>query len=1158
MSDMPEAAPFPTDADAPPDEGAHGSASDAVFAVRPPLAQAEAAREVNAANYADHVLLRGLNPVQQKAVLHSDGPLLLFAGAGSGKTRVLTHRVAFLVAERDVSPRNILAVTFTNKAAQEMKDRIGKLVGENVGKHLWVGTFHALCARLLRESGEKIGIDRDFVVYDDADQMTLMKEAMRQLNIDEKKFAPRALLSRISAAKEKLVGPADWHKHFMGFIDDIAGKVYPVYHQKLRDNNALDFDDLLTEAVHLLQERPEVLERLQNRYRYIMVDEYQDVNHVQYMLLKHLAARFRNLCVVGDDDQCLPPDTLIKTPDGAKRIEDVQAGDIVMGTGGGADTIPAVVSFVHKSRFQGNMISVQAGDTTLRGTPHHIVLTRLAPMEDKFYIYLMYRAGMGYRVGMTKSARRGWKGGVSHDQLGFIVRSMQEHADKMWILGVADTFGEARYWEEFYAAKYGLPMMVFHSIGRGNVMGGQEWIDRLYASLDTETSAYRLLHDLDMDACYPHYRPQNGGRRQTLSLTMFGGYRVSRSQRVGEHRIQWCSNNAAVADLLRAEGYSIRASKQSGQRLETCRSSYREAVTFAKEIADIGGLDIAYRARVSGESYAFQPLSHLHPGMRVLVEQEGKLAEVAVDAVKRYAYDGPVYDIEADRAHTYVANGVLVHNSVYGWRGADVRLILQFEHDYPEATVLKLEQNYRSTKTILEAAYGVVRNNKGRKDKKLWTENEEGVPLNLHEAENEQEEASWIAQRVRAAVKEGGQKWSNYAVLYRTNAQSRIVEEMFRNWYIPHKLIGGVRFYERKEIKDIMAYLRIIQNPMDSVGLRRIINVPARGIGQSTFNAIEEEMLNSGRNLWTVVQNIGNVSAVGARARTKLAEFASLIAGFQAEREHATVSEMVQRVLDRTGYQRSLEEENTLDAQSRLENLGELLTAVRQFEAETETPTLGAFLEQVSLVSDIDSLDANADAVTLMTLHAAKGLEFETVFLVGMEEAVFPHARSMESDKELEEERRLCYVGITRAKQEVFLSFANRRSVFGNISYNPPSRFLKEIPAELFKENRGRRGPVVSSYDPDEEYSPQSAGNSPQSKPKKLWDDGAISPREEQKRSEAGGYKVGQKVKHATFGVGIIMNVSGEDANIQLEITFAGSVGVKKLLLAYAKLEKVR
>ena len=801
MSDTPisidlsaEALPFPSDADAPTEDE---------ITAHPPLdAQTFFAdRETRPSDPSpdpDHPLLSGLNPVQNLAVQHGDGPLLLFAGAGSGKTRVLTHRVAYLIAARNVLPRHILAVTFTNKAAQEMKERIGRLVGENAGKHLWVGTFHALCARLLREFGEKIGLDRDFVVYDDADQMTLVKECLRQLNIDEKKFAPRAILARISAAKEKLVRPEDWHKHFFGFFDDIAGKVYPVYHKKLRDNNALDFDDLLTEAVYLLEARPEVLERLQDRYRYLLVDEYQDVNHVQYMLLKHLAAKRRNLCVVGDDDQ-----------------------------------------------------------------------------------------------------------------------------------------------------------------------------------------------------------------------------------------------------------------------------------------------------------------------------------------------------------------------SVYGWRGADVRLILQFEHDYPDATVMKLEQNYRSTKTILEAAYGVVRHNKGRKDKKLWTQNADGIPLVMHEAENEQEEAAWLAQKIRAAVKEGGQKWSNYAILYRTNAQSRIMEDMLRNWYIPYKIVGGLRFYERKEVKDIMAYLRVIQNPVDSVSLRRIINVPARGIGQSTFTAIEEEMLLSGRNLWDVVQNIGNVSTVSARARAKIAEFASLVARLRNEREHARVFEMVQKVLDETGYQRALEEENTLEAQSRLENLGELLTVTKEFETQTEEPTLSSFLEQVSLVSDIDSLDASAEAVTLMTLHAAKGLEFPTVFLVGMEECVFPHARSMESDKELEEERRLCYVGITRARHELYFSFANRRTTYGNIAYNPPSRFLKEIPAELFKENKGR-GRAVSGFDPDEmEEETAKRGDEEKRRKQSLWNEGIVSPSEERQRREAGGYKVGQKVKHATFGVGVVLKVTGEDANTQLEVAFP-NVGVKKLLLAYAKLEKVR
>ena len=429
----------------------------------------------------------------------------------------------------------------------------------------------------------------------------------------------------------------------------------------------------------------------------------------------------------------------------------------------------------------------------------------------------------------------------------------------------------------------------------------------------------------------------------------------------------------------------------------------------------------------------------------------------------------------------------------------------------------------------------------------------------LHEAENEQEEA--VVDRAARPVRRFKRGRAEVEQLRRAVPHQRAVAHSSRRCFATGtsriRLVGGVRFYERKEIKDILAYLRVIQNPVDSISLRRIINVPTRGIGQTSFSAIEAEMLASERSLWTVIQHIGNVSTVGAKARTRLAEFAALIVSLQAEREHATVLELVQIVLDRTGYKRVLEEEKTLEAEARLENLGELLTAVRQFEAETESPTLQAFLEQVSLVSDIDSLDANAEAVTLMTLHAAKGLEFQTVFLVGLEEGIFPHARSMESAKELEEERRLCYVGITRARQEVFVSFANRRTTFGNTAYNPPSRFLKEIPSELFTESRGIRKPVVSSFDPDADNENTESGAVGSARPRKLWDEGLVSPREEQKRAEAGGYRVGHKVRHATFGEGVVLNVSGEDANTQLEVAFP-NVGVKKLLLAYAKLEKVR
>jgi DNA helicase-2/ATP-dependent DNA helicase PcrA len=746
---------------------------------------------------AEHPLLRGLNPVQREAVVYGDGPLLLFAGAGSGKTRVLTHRVAYLIAMHHVLPRHILAVTFTNKAAQEMKERIEKLVGDNVGKHLWVGTFHATCARLLREFGEKIGLDRDFVVYDDSDQVTLIRECMTQLSLDEKKFAPRALLSRISSAKEKLVSPEDWQEHFAGLFEDVAGRVYPLYQEKLKQNNALDFDDLLTEAVSLLRQRQEVLERLQDRYRYILVDEYQDVNHVQYVFLKLLAAKRRNLCVVGDDDQ-----------------------------------------------------------------------------------------------------------------------------------------------------------------------------------------------------------------------------------------------------------------------------------------------------------------------------------------------------------------------SVYGWRGADVGLILQFEQDYPDARVLKLEQNYRSTKNILAAAYGVVRHNRGRKDKKLWTDNDHGVPLTRNDAENEQEEAVWLARMMREEVTAGRRTWGDYAVLYRTNAQSRVLEDMLRNWYVPYRIVGGVRFYERKEIKDVLSYLRAINNPADSISLRRILNVPARGIGATSLAAIEEEVNGSGRSMWDVLSHIDTLSALQPRTRAKIAEFAGLIARLRAERESSTVTEMTQRVLDRTGYRRALEEENSPESQARLENVGELLSVTTEYEAQTDAPSLSGFLEQVSLVSDIDSLDAGTDAVTLMTLHAAKGLEFPVVFLVGMEEGVFPHARSMENDRQLEEERRLCYVGITRAKEELYVSCANRRTFFGSVGYNPPSRFLKEIPKELFHSPRakGGRGGTVTSFDPDEDNRPH-APHFGAKRP--LWSEGPASPQQQQRAAQNAEFKVGQKVRHGTFGVGVVLKVTGEGDNAAVEAVFP-TVGPKKLLLAYAKLEKVK
>ena len=766
---------------------------------------------------ANDPLLARLNPSQKEAVMHSDGPLLIFAGAGSGKTRVLTHRIAYLIGRKRVWPRSILAVTFTNKAASEMRDRLSALLGATAGREMWVGTFHATCARLLRERGQTIGLDRNFVVYDDGDQITLMKECLHQLNLDDRQYAPRAVLSLISKAKEKLVLPDQFSKHFSGLFENVVGKLYALYQEKLKLNRALDFDDLILLAVRMLQEREDVRDYYQNKFRYVLVDEYQDVNHAQYMLTKILSDRNRNLCVVGDDDQ-----------------------------------------------------------------------------------------------------------------------------------------------------------------------------------------------------------------------------------------------------------------------------------------------------------------------------------------------------------------------SIYGWRGADVEIILRFERDYPEAKIIKLEQNYRSTQNILDAAYHVVRNNRGRKDKRLWTENIAGEEIALFEAMNEQEEGVFLATTIGEEMAKDGRKYSDFAVLYRTNAQSRVLEEVFINYKIPYKIVGGVRFYERREIKDIMAYVRLVHNPFDSVALRRVINVPTRGIGTTTWQKIEERAQIKNLSLWDVVTGeMDTIDGVKPTAKKAVQAFVALIASVRGRQDKLTVTQTVQEIIENTGYVRLLEAEKTIESQTRVENIKELLSVTQQFEQTTEDPTLSAFLEQTALIADIDSFEETADTVVMMTLHSAKGLEFPVVFLTGLEEGVFPHARSMQSDREMEEERRLAYVGITRAKNELFLTYATRRTIFGNTQISQVSRFVREVPQELFRamqEKSGRsviggRNAGASRWNNRDEYSQVSPWEEAQAASAAALR--ALGPAQKPAAGKPGAssiakktndetYKIGQKVKHTVFGQGIVVGCVGAGDDAQVTVAFSKpGVGVKKLVAGFARLEKL-
>ncbi|WP_407692014.1 DNA helicase PcrA [Radiobacillus deserti] len=733
-------------------------------------------------------LLAGLNEQQRKAVQHTEGPLLIMAGAGSGKTRVLTHRIAYLLGEKEVSPRSILAITFTNKAAREMKDRVYKLVGPE-GSDIWVSTFHSMCVRILRRDIDRIGINSNFSILDGSDQLSVVKQVQKELNIDPKKFEPRAMLGAISSAKNELITPEEYSKDVNDYFDQQVARVYESYQKKLLKNQSLDFDDLIMRTIQLFERIPEVLEYYQRRFQYIHVDEYQDTNHAQYKLVKLLADRYQNLCVVGDSDQ-----------------------------------------------------------------------------------------------------------------------------------------------------------------------------------------------------------------------------------------------------------------------------------------------------------------------------------------------------------------------SIYRWRGADIQNILSFEKDYPNASVVLLEQNYRSTKSILEAANAVIERNSGRKPKKLWTDNSEGTKIKYYQAATEQEEGLFVAEQIEEIVRSGDYQYRDIAVLYRTNAQSRAIEETFVKANIPYQIVGGTKFYDRKEIKDMLAYLRLIANPDDDLSFARVVNEPKRGIGKTSMDRLEAYAADHGISLYQTVQEV-DFTGVSPKAASALAEFGAMIRNWTKQQEFLSATDMVEQVLQRTGYEEMLRNERTLEAQSRLENLEEFKSVTQHFEQSSEDKTLIAFLTDLALIADIDQVDEDPlsdDKTTLMTLHSAKGLEFPIVFLIGMEENVFPHSRSLMDEEEMEEERRLAYVGITRAERLLHLTHAKMRTLFGRTNMNPASRFIREIPEELL--------------DGLEEAKQSMFGSRPisQSKP----DPFAAPKRTVMKTVNTGtggeklGWQPGDKANHKKWGQGTVVKVQGEGEATELDIAFPAPIGIKRLLAKFAPITK--
>jgi DNA helicase II / ATP-dependent DNA helicase PcrA len=699
----------------------------------------------------EHPLLATLNDAQRAAVEHFTGPALVIAGAGSGKTRTVVQRVAYLMDAHGVLPQQILAVTFTNKAAGEMKERIAHLVGA-AAKDVWMSTFHSACLRILRTYGERVELRPGFGIYDDTDQLDVLKDVLGVV-AGLSDANPRVLRAILDRAKSNLWSPETLEREgarllggmVAGVPMDLITEVYRRYEMRLRQANAVDFNDILGRTVELFDAHPDVLERVQQRAVFIFVDEYQDTNHVQYRLTQQLAGQHRNLMVVGDPDQCLPAGTRIFTPKGCVPIETLTEGDAVLGSGGGATPTSGHVSAVKRGRYQGPLWQVRAGGRSLRGTPHHVVLARMVPEAGRYYVYLMYREDRGYRLGYTKSRRANDAG---REDLGFKVRLNQEHGDKLWVLRVCDEQAEAAYWEAFYGAHYGLPTACYHGVGRELSMG-EAWLKRLYESLDTASAARRLMADLQLHPAFPHHRPQNGLRRQSVNVVMFQDFRYGD---VGMHRVQWSSIRRDVAERLQAAGYPVRANSRGGYRVEVSRKSYPEALALAQGMAAAGDLEVYRKAQIDGRLYAFMPLSHLHPGMRVLVQDGGRLVEAAVEEVAQEPYDGPVFDLEVARLHTYVAEGLLVHNSIYAFRGADVRNILDFQHDYPDAAVYRLELNYRSVGSILGLANAMIVANEGRLEKDLRPVKPEGEKVRVYRATDHRAEADFVARQIEGLL----------------------------------------------------------------------------------------------------------------------------------------------------------------------------------------------------------------------------------------------------------------------------------------------------------------------------------------------------------------------------------------------------------------------
>jgi DNA helicase-2/ATP-dependent DNA helicase PcrA len=1077
--------------------------------------------------HAQHLqeLLEGLNEPQREAVTHGEGPLLILAGAGSGKTRVLTHRLAYLIYTDQAQAGEILAITFTNKAAREMSERVKRLLGRDT-RGMWLMTFHAACARILRAEAARLGYTRQFTIYDQADSRRLTKRSADAVGVDLKRFTPAAIHNQISAAKNRLRAAADYRETVASPFEEMVADVYDIYERDLHRMNAMDFDDLLFRTVNLLELFEDVRERYVSTFRHVLVDEYQDTNHAQYRLLQLLVAGgqtldrdqrvatgsvnlpgHRNLAVVGDDSQCLVEGTAITMADGTIRpIQHVKVGDHVRSCYGSGDFRPARVVRTHRSRTAaGVAITLRSGRRIVSTAEHtHFAGYRGGTGPQMRMTYLMQHRDLGFRAGTSRTYTHREDGPV----VGVSLRTRQESAE-----------------------------------------------------------GATLLADEGFDLDQPHFVPRSyDGRRRVLTVTLCADRRGATPM----HLVAVGGRDAEARTTLEELGFNVRPAKAGSQswRYESVFKDFATVMDIVARIRAALPVRVRLQARLGAQgeglernTLPFTAAASVRPGMAMFTES---CRYDVVESVERISLDRPVFDLDIEGTHNFIANGLVTHNSIYGFRGADIKNILDFQDDFKDARVVKLEQNYRSTQTILSAANAVIANNRGGIAKRLWSELGQGEQIHVRALEDEHAEARFVVGEVERLVDEGASR-AEIAVLYRTNAMSRVIEDALVRREIAYQVIGGTKFYERAEIKDAIAYLSLLANPFDVVSFTRVVNSPRRGIGQTSLSRVLAHSEALGVSVWEAASRPEEVPGLGAAAIKALRRFMDTMQELQAlaggppdtsaEEEAGSsspgvpVGDLIEAVLTQTGYIEALEAERTIEAQGRIENLQELIEVGHEFDAGVTEgqDTLGVFLQQVALVADADSRSDDEGLVTLMTAHNAKGLEYPIVFLTGLEDGVFPHSRALEEGA-LEEERRLFYVAVTRAMRQLYLTHARRRAAFGAQTYGMRSRFLDEIPSDLLDEPQEtifRPGAISARV-----------GVSRAASAVELADGASWGGRSQvgtRERPAGSSFRLGEDVIHAAFGDGV---VTGVEPGGVIVVRFAGDGSERKLMAEYAPVSR--